>query len=439
MPIAEPAKTTKPQRWSKLPWLAVALAVLAVAVAVLVLELTPLHLRSTAPGMPRLLVERFEDLSGTATSAAVTSGLTQEVIGQLAKFKDIVVIEATEPGEAKELPRFILAGSVSLSADAFRLRVRFINRSDGSVLWANSYDGGMDVGKLIEAQTDIARNVATSLAQTYGVIFQADASTHVDNPPDDWAAYSCTLSYYAYRVDLDAKSYPAVRACLEKAVERFPNYATGWGLLSQTYIDGIRFRYPFDAASAASIERALAAARRAVSLDPLNIRGLQAEMLALYLGGEIEAALAVGKQAMAINPNDTELVGEYGYRLALAGHWDEGCPLVAEVRERNPGPLSYYESALALCSYFRGDNAQAVMWVRKVSAPDNANYHAIAAAIFGESGHGAEADRERAWLEQNAPGLIENAREEISMRLARHQDVEFFLGSLRKAGLSVSD
>lgn len=438
-PAPETVGSPKPARWRSASWLTVVLAALVAALAVLALELAPLHLRATTPEIPRLLVEPFEDLSGTDTSAAVTRGLTQEVIGHLAKFKDIVVIESTKPGEATEPPRFVLAGSVSLSADAFRLRVRFINRSNGSVLWANSYDGGMDVAKLLAAQADIARNVATSLAQTYGVIFQTDAAIRVDNPPDDWAAYSCTLSYYSYRIDLDAKAYPAVRACLEKAVERFPNYATGWGLLSQTYIDGIRFRYPFDATSTASIERALAAARRAVGLDPLNIRGLQAEMLALYLGGEVEAALAVGKQAMAVNPNDTELVGEYGYRLALSGNWHDGCPLVAEARQRNPGPLSYYESALALCSYFRGDNAQAVMWIRKATAPDNANYHAIAAAIFGEGGHMAEADRERAWLEQNAPGLIKNAKEEISMRFTRPEDAEFIIGSLRKAGLDIPD
>ena len=81
----------------------------------------------------------------------------------------------------------------------------------------------MKVADFLEAQADIARNVATSLAQTYGVISQADASLNVANPPDDWAAYSCTLSYYAYRANLDPEARPSVRACLEEAVERFPN------------------------------------------------------------------------------------------------------------------------------------------------------------------------------------------------------------------------
>ena len=439
-PAPETVESPEPARWRKPSWLTVALAALVAALAVLALELVPINLRATAPEIPQLLVEPFEDLSGTETSAAVTRGLTQEVIGHLAKFKDIVVIESARPDEAAKTPRFVLAGSVSLSADAFRLRVRFINRSSGSVLWANSYDGDMDVAKLLEAQADIARNVATTLAQTYGVIFQADAAIRMDNPPDDWAAYSCTLSFYAYWIVLDPKTRSSVRDCLERVVDRFPNYATAWGLLSLVYIDDYRFQFPDDPASSqAALERALAAARRAVDLDPRNIRGLHAQMLALYFNKEIDAALAVGKQAFAINPNDTELIGEYGSRLAVAGHWQEGCALSAEARQRKPGASSSYDVDLALCTYFTGDYPQAAMWIKKTTFPNNPIYHIIAAAIFGEGGYEIEADRERSWLEQNAPMLVKNIRQEASMRLARSQDVDFFLGSLRKAGLSITD
>jgi tetratricopeptide (TPR) repeat protein len=305
--------------------------------------------------------------------------------------------------------------------------------------WSIAFRAGKYVG-IVEAQTDIARNVATSLAQTYGVIFQADANLHVDNPPDDWAAYSCTLAFYAYRVDLDPETRSSVRTCLEKAAARFPNYATAWGLLSLIYIDDYRFEFPADrASSAAALERALAAARRAVELDPVNIRGRQAEMLALFFNKEIDAALKVGKQTLTINPNDTELMGEYGKRLALSGNWHDGCQLVAEARQRNPSSSAYYESDLALCAYFSGDYPQAAMWIKKSPAPANPLYHLIAAAVFGEGGYKIEADRERAWLNQNQPDLVKNMRQVVSTRLARSEDVEFFVGSLRKAGLDIAD
>lgn len=393
--------------------------------------------RLAVPAVPRLLVKSFDDFSDNGNSSAIARGLTREVIGQIAKFKDIVTIEGDAGTQGSvsptESPRYVLAGDVDMTSDQFRLRARVINVSDNSVIWANSYDGDLQASKLIAVEAEIARQVATALAQPYGVIFQADASQQPRDAPDDWQAYACTLSYYAYRASLDAKTHPTVRKCLEDAVQRFPTYATAWALLSQTYIDEIRFRYPIaPSSSPASIDRALAAARRAVELDPENIRALQAEMFALYFNGDLEAALKVGELAWSINPNDTELVGEYGYRLALSGNWERGCGMIEETRRRNPGPLAYYESALALCSYFRGDFHDAAMWITKTPAPKNPNYHIIAAAIFAESGQTADALRERDWLFANAPNLVANIRAELAIRLARPEDIERLLKSLAK-------
>ena len=398
--------------------------------------------RPSAPLTPRVLVDKFDDLSGTQTGSAIATGLKHEIISQLSKFKDIVVMETRARDGDKSIspPRFVLAGSIDLSADALQLRVRLINGVDGSIIWANSYHGAMKVGELVQAQADIARNVSTSLAQAYGVIFQADAAIKVESPPDDWAAYSCSLSYYAYREDVDPEKRSLVRACLQAAVDRFPSYASGWALLSLIHIDEYRYGFAADPnARSAALKRALAAARQATGLDPLNIRARQAEMLALYFNKEIEMALQVGKQALAINPNDTEFMSNYGERLSLSGKWSEGCSLIEEARQRNPGSSADYQASLGLCSYFSGDYSQAIMWITRTPSDKNPLYHLLSAAFYGEAGKKMEADRERAWLEQNQPDLVKDIRNQLSMRLGRAQDVETFIGSLRKAGLEIAD
>lgn len=438
-PAAAPPPRARPPLWR---WVATVAAVLVIAGAG-VLALQSGRQRPTGPDIPRLLVEPFDDLSRTEASAAIARGLTQEVVGQISKFKDIVVVGAVA-GDAPQprsgngtAPRYLLTGSIDIDPDAVRLQARVVQRSDGAVLWANSYSGNLKVGQLREIEADIAQQVATTLAQPYGVIFQADAARHVEDPPDDWRAYACTLSYYAYRANLDGATYPRVRKCLEEAVARFPGYATAWALLSQTYVDEIRFRFaPPPSTEPATVERAAAAARRAVELDPTNTRGLQAEMFALSFAGDTDAALSVGKAALALNPNDSELMGEYGYRLALAGDWPTGCRLVSEARDRNPGPLGYYETALALCAYIEADYARAVTWLKKTGMPDNPNYHLIAAAVFAENGDTAAAAAEAAWLHRNAPDVAANPEVVVTRRIARQEDVERLLASLRKAGLS---
>ena len=143
-------------------------------------------MKDDKPSIPRLLVEPLQDLTATQASAAFATGLTQEVVGQIAKFKDIVVVERGAPAVAQTTPevdaRYALAGSVELSGDTIRLQERVLNRSDGSVLWASSYIGDLKVAHVLQIENDIAQQVATTLAQPYGVIFQADTSQHVENP-----------------------------------------------------------------------------------------------------------------------------------------------------------------------------------------------------------------------------------------------------------------
>ena len=437
MPVA-PASPSRDRRFFSIAAAAVVLAAMAVAAAWVVSRPT-----AASAGIPQLLVEPFEG-SDRVGSAVIAAGLTQEILGELSKFTDLEVIEAGQSAplsrETDGIPRYVLNGNVDVSKDAFRLRARVLNRETGEVLWGDNYSGAVDVDGILRAEADIASNVATALAQVYGVIFQAEARRQAENPPDDWTAYACTLAYYSYRAKLDRETHPSVRRCLEETVERFPSYATAWGLLSQTYVDEYRFRYPTETdATLTSIDRALAAARRAVELDPFNVRGLQALMFALYFNNEMDAAMKVGAQAYALNPNDTELMGEYGYRLAMSGRWDQGCPLVEDARARNPGPLPYYEVALALCSYIAGDNRAAVTWLQKTAKPDNPNFHWAAAAIYAEAGLEADAKREAEWLVRNAPELVDKMRHELEVRFGRPADVEKALASLRKAGLDVGE
>lgn len=438
----------------KPPWLtAVAsrmwLAALAAVVAVGVLALFTFKSREVEgrdrPAIPRLLIVTFEDISASA-GPDVVKGLTHEIISQLAKFRDLVVLQRDSldafnketQSSPNFAPRFILTGTAVVTKERLRVQAELTDRLEGTVIWANSYEDDLQASKLMEIEGKIASAVATTIAQPYGVIFQADANRHVEPAPEDWTAYACTLFYFQYRANLDPQTHAPVRKCLEQTVERFPAYSTAWALLSQTYIDELRFRFPAESTkSPASIERATDAARRALELDPTNVRAQQAMMFALYFTRQFDAALKMGEQALSTNPNDTELMGEYGYRLALSGSWAKGCPLLDEARHRNPGPLGYYETAIALCRYYFNDYKSAAEWMKKSASMKNPNFHFIAAGIFAEAGMMTDAARERDWLQANAPQLVGNLRKEVEFRLGRKEDAEKFIASLRKAGLEV--
>lgn len=401
--------------------------------------------KQTGPDVPRLVIEPFEDLSGTQDSAIIAQGLTDEVIGQLSKFKEIVVVAGNPSGGSSKLPAaggsqalFALEGRVRVQGEQLRLSARLLDRRDGSVVWTNNYDSIVQVHDLLQLEADIARAVATVLAQPYGIIFQTDAAQLAHSPPDDLEAYKCTLAYYRYRTNLNPQTHASVQDCLQRAVERFPNYATAWALLSLTYLDEHRFRYGRNSTTP-SLELATDAARRAAELDPQNVRALQAEMLSHFFRGEIETALDVGARAYALNPNDTELAGEYGYRLALSGQWKPGCKLLASSVSRTLGSSSYFETGLAVCAYIDKDYITAERWARSADVRVNPIYHVILAAILGQLGKTEEARSEQRWLKTHASAFLANIRNEVAVRLLRREDQLHFIDGLTKAGIAIDD
>lgn len=426
----------------RLAYLAAAMVGLAIVIAAGASSLRQVvSARANLPQIPelsRLYVEPFDDLGGTTASNAITVGLTQEVIGRLSRFRDIIVTVAETEG-AKPAP-YVLQGSVSLMQDTFRLRVRLVNRGDGAVLWAESYGGSLEVAPLVQAQVDIADTVAARLAQVDGVIFEADARNPSAKSPESWEAYRCVLTFHALRATMDRSLIPETQTCLKKVVAEFPDYSTGWALLALSDLDALRSQFPHDEnVSAAVIQNALQEARRAVALDPQNVRALQAEMLALFLDRQFDAATQVGAQALELNPNDAELLGEYGKSLSRSGNWQDGCLMLRRARERMPNPSDYQDTGLALCAYFSGDLREATAVINAASGASHPIFLLVAAAIFAEAGNAPAAQHAAALLREKAPEMLTDIRAEVAFRLGDPDDVDRFMQSLAKAGLTEGD
>jgi hypothetical protein len=160
-------------------------------------------------------------------------------------------------------------------------------------------------------------------------------------------------------------------------------------------------------------------------------------MLASFFKGDVDVALKAGAAAYAVNPNDTEVSGEYGFRLALSGKWETGCELMSSAINRNPGPVGYYEVGMALCAYMRGDYQAAELWARMADLKYNPMHHLVLLAVFGAQGKLDDAHKEEAWLKANAPVLLTNIRKEVALRLQRPSDQDHFLAGLRSAGIAI--
>ncbi|SEI20506.1 TolB amino-terminal domain-containing protein [Rhizobium tibeticum] len=421
---------------------------------VMIALMLPAYLLPALPKIPKaqsegptLVVAPFANLGDGPKAALYTAGLTEELLTALPRFKEIKVfgretstslpseVEASQVRD-KLGARFLLAGGVRVSDDRVRITARLLDTDTNEILWSQTYDDDTKSGDLFKIQSDVANKVATAVAQPYGIMARADA-THPS--PDDLGVYGCTLSFYGYRAELSATRHLEVRDCLESAVARYPSFATAWAMLSIIYLDEDRYRFNSNANPAPAIERSLQAARRAVQLDPGNTRAHQALMTALFFNQEVPEALRVGEQALATNPNDTELLGEFGTRVAMSGEWERGAALLDRALALNPGGGGYYHGTRALAAYMLNDDKTSVIEIKQADLQKFPLFHGVAAVIYVNAGMMDEARREALRFNEMRPDFVPNIVAELKARNLQPGDRARLMADLRRAGLPASD
>jgi len=394
---------------------------------------------------PSLVVAPFANLGKDPKAGIYSAGLTEELLNALPRFKEIKVfgretsrslspeVEASRVRSALGAG-YLLMGGVRVSGDRMRVTARLLDTDNGEILWSHTYDENMGSGDLFAIQADVANKVATTIAQPYGIMAQEDVA---NQPPDDLGAYACTLSFYTYRTELSPERHRQVRECLESAVARYPSFATAWAMLSIVYLDEDRFKFNARPGLSVPIERSLVTARRAIQLDPGSARAHQALMMALFFNQQMDEALRVGERALAINPNDTELLGEFGTRVAMGGDWARGAALLERAIVLNPGGGGYYHGTRALAAFMLNDGKTAVAEIRQADLQKFPLFHLVAAVIYAENGLEAEARREGAQFVEMRPDFLPNLSAELRSRNVRPVDQERFSAAIRKAGLSI--
>jgi TolB-like protein len=406
----------------------------------------PANLTTSAPAArPLVIVVPFADLGEGPSSRLYATGLTEEVLSQLARFSELSVLgrdTSNSLGPAADIGRvhrelgirYAIEGSVRVSEGRLRASVRLLDAVKGAVLWSGAYNEDLGSRDFLAIQSDVAQKVATTLAQPYGVIFRTDHQQ--SQPPDDPEAYACTSQYYTYRSVRSPERHAALRSCMERTVARFPRFSTAWAMLSFLYLDEDRFGFNRMLDSPKALERATDAARRSVALNSEDVRGLQALMMSLFLSGEHNEALRVGERALELNPNDTELLGELGSRTSLAGDWQRGAALVERARALNPAHAGFYNGTLALCAYMLGDYEAAAGLIRQTTVDRYPFYHLVAAITYGQLGSQEANEHRMAFLRQR-PEFLDNWKVEWARRVTRSEDRAHLDEGARKAGFKI--
>jgi adenylate cyclase len=371
--------------------------------------------------------------------------MTEELIAQLAQFRDLSVIARnsmfTYKGRAVDVRTvgeemgadYVLEGSVRRSADRIRITAQLLSASDGKHLWAESYDRKLTAAEVFALQDDLAEQVATAVAGNYGIIATSRFHDAGRKPPDKLQSYECVLRSYAFIRLQTPELHSAARNCLERTLSSDSQYARGWAWLANMYLEeyGTGFNAEPD-----PLERARQALQHAIRWGPDDPTVVLMHARLLYFEKD-PRFFERARQAVAVNPRDTYALGEMGFSLGLAGSWEEGIALSERAIALSRVHPGWYHWTASWKAYLDGNYRDGLSYAQRGPMPGFYWYHVLLTILHARLGQTEDAFEQAAMIRETNPSFEANAYEEFRRWNWQEEAVEEFVSGLRDAGMNI--
>ncbi|MGD9980036.1 MAG: adenylate/guanylate cyclase domain-containing protein [Hyphomonadaceae bacterium] len=255
---------------------------------------------------PVLAVLPFDNESYAAELNYFSEGVADEIISTLLRQSKIKVIGRTSAFQFRDERKreaaaalkasHVLDGSVRLSGTRMRVSVQLIDASNDVVLWSERYEG--DRADAFALEDEIALKVATSLRRS---LAQSDRAAN----PIDPAAYDLYLRARQIWLMMSDVDEDQAAVLLDRCVALAPEFADGWAVLAS--VRALLLPRDRDRIGAPEHDAALAAARRALDLDPDCAQAFMALSLLKPAFAEHAEKLTLVNEALKRTPNDPAL------------------------------------------------------------------------------------------------------------------------------------
>ena len=395
------------------------------------------------PDKPSIAVLPFKNLSGDPEQERFVDGITDNIITELSRFRQLFVIASTSTfaykGEAvpaqqvgRELGvQYILEGSVQKEGDTLRITAQLVDAIAGHHIWAESYD--RDAKDLFAVQDDVTEKIVATLGSiSGGALVRAGQERARRKPTDSLEAYDLYLLGHELELSFTKEDNAKGRQALEKAIELDPEFASAYAQLAwMHYWDWV---YEWSDSPTESGELAFEIAKKAVALDDSDSETHWALGFIYFYGRhQYEEGVAEYERAMALNPNHADIRANWGEVLALLGRAETGIEVVQQAMRLNPHYPEWYLWGLGIGYYTARRYEEAIAAFQRFQnhTVDSRSY---LAASYAQLGRDEEAQAEVDKVLALDPEFS-SARWAETLPYKNQTDRDHFLDGMRKAGL----
>jgi TolB-like protein/class 3 adenylate cyclase len=291
-------------------------------------------------GPPSVAVLPFTNLSGDAATGRLADGLTEDIITDLARYRDLEVIAsnsvAAYAGKSVDVRqvgrdlnvRYAIEGSVQHEGDAIRITAQLLDAATGIHLWADRWD--RPAGDIFKVQTEISNEITSRLGGSKGAVPEAERAVGRRTLPQDLTAYEL---YLRGRESLQRYTQKDIKEAIDlfkQALERDPKLVRAWVELAAAYtsLEGPQH--------AAHGPLGLEAIEHAIELDPMDAEAHAHFGLILAGRGELRRGEEEFETALRLNPGSADIMTLYAGWSPTFDKAERGAEYADRVMRLNP-------------------------------------------------------------------------------------------------------
>ncbi|MEX2201696.1 MAG: adenylate/guanylate cyclase domain-containing protein [Dongiaceae bacterium] len=348
---------------------------------------------------PSIIVLPFVNMSGDPEQEFFADGLTEDILTELSRFRELFVISRTSSFKYKGAQKsaqqiaaemnvqYVAEGSVRKSGNQVRITVQLIDATTDGHVWAERYDRKLE--DIFAIQDEITAAIVATLP---GRIEAATNRRASQKPTESMAAYECLLAGKTLHHRSTRDDNGKALWYLDRAIELDPRYAQAHAWRACTL--GQAWVYGFCADRDETWNEVVAELGTALALDD-NDSDVHRILAAVHLAhDEFDKARYHQERALSLNANDDLIVVQQGELLTWFGEPEEGIGWIRKAMQLNPYHPERFWSHLGRAHFVAGQHAEAIDAFRRVSKPDQA-IHAFLAACHAATGDAVAATAHR--------------------------------------------
>jgi TolB-like protein/Flp pilus assembly protein TadD len=254
----------------------------------------------------------FDDLSSGGDTEWFCDGVTEDILTNLSKFKNLKVTSKTStkrykksdksiPEIAKELGvSYIVEGSVRKHEDKIIITAQLIDANDKHI-WAQNYND--EFKEVFKIQQDVSRKIVDQLK----IAISPDEQNELAKlPTNNLEAYNLVLKGRSYMEKSSKEDYAISIDLFNQAIALDPNYADAYAELAYSNLL-LMYLTRENTANNSFIEEAKEQNEIALNLDPNSVRANSTKGLLMTESKDEKTRLEAEhyfEKALSLNPND---------------------------------------------------------------------------------------------------------------------------------------